>query len=442
MVNPNMLYTVKRGENLSDIAQRHGTTPKQLCAINGIKNPNHIEEGQKIALSAKAVCKVSVQVLDRDRTPIKAAKVRMDYSGKNKEVTSGDKGWLPTILTKTPDDIVKISIARTDGTWKKITDVTSGWGNKIVTLVSPKVMAEGTTVLHPKDASGKPVRDNKPPAAPSAKPKKAEAGIQTWSQGVVQILKTLTTKDNKGLPIQTVSNEPRTVITPEAGLVPWMNHALRAAGDFKGAHETVIEKTINYHKAIGSPLPNMHENDNAWCASFANWCLEQAKYPISSPKSLGLEDRRRLADGFRQVHKGKKQVPNPLFIQIPEPVYGAIAVVVFPKGKRDERPGSHVGFVYGRSGKNKICILGGNQSDTICFTDYIEKEFTIINKIKIKKGEYKDVKKTTNHLEFYLPALYYPTYEKNTKLLPDVKTADANKTNKITIDKKKEGKTL
>jgi len=374
MANSNMLYTVKQGDTLSDIAQRHGTTTKQLCEINGIKNPNHIEEGQRIALNAKVVCKVKVQVLDRDRNPINAAKIRLDYNGKKKELSSNDKGWLSTILTKTPNDRVKIAIERADGTWKQITEVASGWGNKIVTLVSPKVKIEGKTMPHPKDSKGKPIRDAKNPVTSTTKPKTAKTDKPTWNYGDGKGPKTAQKKDEKGLPLQTVSNEPRTVIEPENGLVPWMNHALGEAKRFKGAHEKVIEKSINYHKEIGGGLPNMHEDNYAWCASFANWCLKQAGYPIANHKKLGLNDRRTFADGFRQVHKGKSRVSNPLFIQIPGPVYGAIAVVVLPKGVRDERPGKHVGFVYGRSGKNKICVLGGNQTDTICFENSYEKE--------------------------------------------------------------------
>ena len=41
-------YTVKSGDNLTKIANRYGTTVKQLVAWNNIKNPNLIYVGQKI----------------------------------------------------------------------------------------------------------------------------------------------------------------------------------------------------------------------------------------------------------------------------------------------------------------------------------------------------------------------------------------------------------
>lgn len=41
-------YTVKRGDTLSDIASKYGTTYQHLAQINGIANPNKIRAGQRI----------------------------------------------------------------------------------------------------------------------------------------------------------------------------------------------------------------------------------------------------------------------------------------------------------------------------------------------------------------------------------------------------------
>lgn len=47
-------YTVKRGDTLSGIAARYGTTWQALQKLNGIKNPNLISVGQKIKISGSA----------------------------------------------------------------------------------------------------------------------------------------------------------------------------------------------------------------------------------------------------------------------------------------------------------------------------------------------------------------------------------------------------
>lgn len=46
------VYTVKRGDTLSQIAAKYGTTYQAIAAYNGIKNPNVIRVGQKIKIPA------------------------------------------------------------------------------------------------------------------------------------------------------------------------------------------------------------------------------------------------------------------------------------------------------------------------------------------------------------------------------------------------------
>jgi membrane-bound lytic murein transglycosylase D len=46
-------YTVKKGETLSLIASKFGTTSNQLKRLNGLKNPNHIKKGQRLKIPAE-----------------------------------------------------------------------------------------------------------------------------------------------------------------------------------------------------------------------------------------------------------------------------------------------------------------------------------------------------------------------------------------------------
>ena len=43
-------YTVKKGDTLSSIAERYGTTYQKIAKDNGIKNPNFIKVGQKLKI--------------------------------------------------------------------------------------------------------------------------------------------------------------------------------------------------------------------------------------------------------------------------------------------------------------------------------------------------------------------------------------------------------
>lgn len=45
-----LVHVVKRGENLTQIARRYGSTVKAISAANGIHNPNRIYAGQRLVI--------------------------------------------------------------------------------------------------------------------------------------------------------------------------------------------------------------------------------------------------------------------------------------------------------------------------------------------------------------------------------------------------------
>ena len=47
------VYIIKKGDCLSVIAQRYGTTVKTLCELNNIKNPDLIYAGNKLLVPYK-----------------------------------------------------------------------------------------------------------------------------------------------------------------------------------------------------------------------------------------------------------------------------------------------------------------------------------------------------------------------------------------------------
>lgn len=211
MSSQGKFYTFKSGDTLSQVAERHGTNVNLLCKINGIKDPDKIEAGETIALHPKAVMKVTLQLLDADRNPLAGAKVRLEYGERRKVLSSGKSGRIPAIITQTPTELVKIFIARTDGTWKKITEISSGWGNKLVTLVSPKVKLDCRTLPHPKDVSDRPEPDNRTNKMQAAVPENPEAteakGKPQGDYGDGKGPKTSETVTENGLPICKVTND-------------------------------------------------------------------------------------------------------------------------------------------------------------------------------------------------------------------------------------------
>jgi hypothetical protein len=89
-------------------------------------------------------------MLDADRNPIKNQKYKLLFNGAAVQGCTGSDGMTKKICTRSPDDQVQIAIERIDGSLKIIGNVLSGVGNKLVTLVSPKIKVEGSTFVHPK----------------------------------------------------------------------------------------------------------------------------------------------------------------------------------------------------------------------------------------------------------------------------------------------------
>ncbi len=47
---PDIVYTVQAGDNLSDLAERFGTTVEELVAANGLTDPNALQPGQTLLI--------------------------------------------------------------------------------------------------------------------------------------------------------------------------------------------------------------------------------------------------------------------------------------------------------------------------------------------------------------------------------------------------------
>lgn len=152
-------------------------------------------------------------------------------------------------------------------------------------------------------------------------------------------------KEGQGQPLGVMPADPKRA--------PWMEFAVSEAKKWGKVDERVITKTRNYHKLVKVGLKSLAGNDNPWCASFVNWCLDKAEYPIAKPPAKS-----------RSFEKSVE------FLKVSEPIYGAIAV--FKRGKSAAT--GHVCFVYSRSKTaGHIVVLGGNQDDKVTFESRSEK---------------------------------------------------------------------
>jgi uncharacterized protein (TIGR02594 family) len=163
--------------------------------------------------------------------------------------------------------------------------------------------------------------------------------------------------------------KPLALITAQSGRAPWMAVAVREAQKWAGHYESVVaeKKAIlkgkgskgliatNYHAETGVVIDQDTPTlTTAWCASFVNYCLKEARFPYSkNPSSqFPVNDPRR-------------------FVKIDKPVYGAL--VVYKHTKKGIGMG-HVAFIYHRidkfDGRENYAVLGGNQGDQITLQDH------------------------------------------------------------------------
>lgn len=123
---------------------------------------------------------------------------------------------------------------------------------------------------------------------------------------------------------------------------PWMAIAIREAKEWHGTGEKEI--TDNYHKLIGG---NGKLSNTAWCASFANYCLQE---------SSNLNSTAYLQSSQFPVYDKLK------FVEINEPIYGALMVFrTYITATNSFTGNGHVTFVYGISSGGDIICIGGNQ---------------------------------------------------------------------------------
>lgn len=119
-----------------------------------------------------------VLFLDADRNPIAGQLYKLYLNGTLVSARTGLDGLSKIIRTSSPDDKIEIAVERIDKSIKTVAQVFAGVGNKLVTLISPKVKVTGSTCLHTRISPGQvpskkeptsPIYDTKKPKNPTAK---------------------------------------------------------------------------------------------------------------------------------------------------------------------------------------------------------------------------------------------------------------------------------
>jgi LysM repeat protein len=148
------VHIVAKGDSLSKISKITGISIGELKKLNNLPDPNKLKIGQKIHLRKEDVLGFRALILDKDRNPIKNLPYQFEFTGCLIKGVTGFDGLTQKIMTQTPEDKVRILVKRLDDSLKEVAVVASGYGNKLVTLVSPSVKVEAKTESHPVNKEG------------------------------------------------------------------------------------------------------------------------------------------------------------------------------------------------------------------------------------------------------------------------------------------------
>lgn len=141
-------HTVVKNDNLSLISKKYAVPLAELKEINQIENVNKLRVGQVIFLERADVMGFQALFLDRDRNPIIDQPYSFEFAGRILHGQTGPDGLTRKINADSPTDLIRIAIQRLDASTKVIAEVISGYGNKLVTIVSPKVKVQAKTAPH------------------------------------------------------------------------------------------------------------------------------------------------------------------------------------------------------------------------------------------------------------------------------------------------------
>ncbi|OOF73979.1 hypothetical protein BKG96_11300 [Rodentibacter caecimuris] len=141
------------------------------------------------------------------------------------------------------------------------------------------------------------------------------------------------------------TNLPTAVIESNlATRTPWIDIARKELGVKEIPKKTNNNpRIIEYHSTTGK----FSDDETPWCSSFVNWVMGKA--------------------GIKGTNSARALSWKSWGTTLDKPAYGAIGVIKWAKG-------GHVGFVVGikldRTGKEKIILLGGNQSDKVQYSEF------------------------------------------------------------------------
>lgn len=172
-------YRVQLGDSLSAIAKRAGKSVADLMRFNGLIDSDRLQIGQTLYLSEASAFGASVLFLDALRHPIEKLPYKLIADGRTVQGKTGATGMIPRQTTSNAQSGIEVMIRDAQGQWRSLVETASGYGHKLITLVSGALVFPGQTEPHPKAAP----RALPPTPKPAGTNKQAQPLLPALAQG-------------------------------------------------------------------------------------------------------------------------------------------------------------------------------------------------------------------------------------------------------------------
>lgn len=180
-------YRVRPGDTLSSIARNSGVSIVDIRRWNGIRDINRIQAGQVLYLSSMSAFGISVAFIDALRHPIANLTFKLEFDGHTVLGKTPTNGQTPPQITHSARSQVDVWVQDAQRQWQKLASTASGYGHKLITLVSgaivvpttlQKVSAEAArTPSKTREATATANSQAKPPAKPTGVPSKNNPAV-------------------------------------------------------------------------------------------------------------------------------------------------------------------------------------------------------------------------------------------------------------------------
>lgn len=138
-------YAVHQGDTLSSVAKRAGCSVADLQRWNKIADANRLQVGQTLYLSDQSAFGFSVLFLDALRAPIANLAYRLRFDTRTLNGTTGADGMTSRQVSKDANSTISVHVQDLDGQWRQIAQTASGYGHKLLTLISNAIVFKGET---------------------------------------------------------------------------------------------------------------------------------------------------------------------------------------------------------------------------------------------------------------------------------------------------------